>query len=297
MLRPHVVADQVDRLAQPAGRGGDVHVAGHRFAADLDVGRIAAGLGRFSRLAELQPHVIRLPGRHGKVGGEVAAVDPVAVKLGVRRAAHLVELRLRPERRGHQVGKGAQAHDELGGRAPDVAGGIDVVFAADAAKDDALRPARAAAGAEAVFPLCGRPLDGVQINPRAGRERIFRPQGRNLQAVLPLGQSVLIAEDLLIAGLRAPEVDAAKLLCAIEVHVGLAAAGVGPADQPDLIAGEIQPRPRRRAKRRGVCPPRRRHTLPSPRGLHTGAARAGASPADRRPRPRCRGSRRGGSSR
>ena len=168
MLRPDVVADQVDRLAQPAGRGGDVHVAGHRFAAHLDVGRIAAGLRRLSRLAELQPHVIRLPWRHGKVGGEVAAVDPVAVKLGIRRAAHLVELRLRPERGGHQVGKRAQAHDELGGRAPDLAGGIDVVFAADVAEDHPLRPGRAAALAETVFPLCGRPLDGVQVDPRAG---------------------------------------------------------------------------------------------------------------------------------
>ena len=63
MLRPDVVEHQVRRLAQPAGRGGDVHVAGHRLAADLDVGRIAAGLGRLSRLAELQPNVIGLFGR------------------------------------------------------------------------------------------------------------------------------------------------------------------------------------------------------------------------------------------
>ena len=60
MLRPDVVEHQVGRLAQPAGRGGHVHVADHRLAVDLDVGRVAAGLGRLVRLAELQPHVIGL---------------------------------------------------------------------------------------------------------------------------------------------------------------------------------------------------------------------------------------------
>ncbi len=58
--------------------------------------------------------------------------------------------------------------------------------------------------------------------------------------VLALGQAVLVNEDLLITGLRAPEIDAAKLLHAVEIHVGLAATGIGPADQPDLIAFEVE---------------------------------------------------------
>ena len=156
MFRPDVVEDQVDGLAQPAGRGGDVHVGGHRFAGDLDVGHIAVGLGRLSRLAELQPHVIGLRGRDGEIRGEIAAVNAVAVEFGVRRARDLFKLRLRPEGRGNQVRHAAQPHDELGGRPPDVARGIDVILAAHVAEDDALGIGRAAALAEAVFSLARR---------------------------------------------------------------------------------------------------------------------------------------------
>ena len=66
------------------------------------------------------------------------------------------------------------------------------------------------------------------------------PKATIFNVCLPCGKAVLVAEDLLIAGHGAPEVDAAKLLHAVEIHVGAAAVRVGAADQPHLVSLELE---------------------------------------------------------
>ena len=117
---------------------------------------------------------------------------------------------------------------------------IDVVLAADEAEDHPLRIGRAVGLAQAGLALGGRPLHGIDVDFRAFCIRVLRAQGHDFQRVLALCQAVLVAEDLLVAGHGAPEVDAAKLLHAVEIDVGAAAVRVGAPDEPHLVPLELE---------------------------------------------------------
>ena len=81
VVRLDVVEDQVHRLAQSAGRGGNVNVGGHRLALDVDRRGELAGRGGRVRLAELDPRVVRRFRVHREIGREILAVNSVAVQL------------------------------------------------------------------------------------------------------------------------------------------------------------------------------------------------------------------------
>ena len=88
--RLDVVEDQVHRLAQSAGRGGDVNIGGHRLSLDVDRRGELAGRGGSVRLAELDPHVIRLFRIDGEVGREILSVNAVAIQLGILGVGHIL---------------------------------------------------------------------------------------------------------------------------------------------------------------------------------------------------------------
>ena len=182
VLRANIVEHEVYRLAQSPCRGGHVHIADRRLAVDLDVGDVAARLRRLSRLAELQPHVVSVPRGHRKVGRKVPAVDAVAVQARGPPCrpppSTAAPSRTTPAPRSTSVP--SRMTNSVAGP-PGVARRIDVILAAHVAEDHPLRLGRAAACAEAALALGGRPLHGVHVDPRAGRDGVLRARGHDLQ--------------------------------------------------------------------------------------------------------------------